>query len=427
MNVGISQVASIESWLRPLTLGVVSIAAIVTPLGLYDAVVPADDPVQQAFKYAPDPSPMGFATPPRSDLGFSRLCGFSTYTSCPSSNVVSNPTRENGVVTADYPYGYDTTIPQNLTEIFQSGLENMDKTVSSIFDIEYRSYEHIVDQDMNNGSRYLVGAFRQIETLALKDDIRPVEGLIVDTKTGGIGFRNHTIPEPLTYGSKWSEDLLFIEPETQCVDTNITLDFTISELLQASNLMLTDRGGFANLNHEYPEIEEKDTQTNPDLQARAYKAAWVNNAMTMFFLNISNPADGYPEPFVYLDSAVGKQISLPKPSRMKPYYDALASSIDWGSFLNTPLSTDTLARSVDYPNQKRQKDTSEPSKTLNQEDGANPKDTSKPTKTSNSNPTSDVEGLFSPSDSNPGPVKYPNPFHISTKNFTIARMLFILF
>lgn len=431
MNVGISQVASIESWVRPLALGVVSIAAIITPLGLYDAVVPTENPVDQVFKYAHDPSPMGFGTPPRSDLGFNRLCGYFSAITCPSSVVVANSTWEKGESSSNYPYGYNTSIPHNLTEIFQSGLENMDETVSSLFDIEYRSYENRKDPLFNNGSQYLVGAFRQIETLALNDDIRPVEGLVVDTKTGGIGFRNHTIPEFLAYGAEWSEDLLFVEPETHCVDTNTTLDFTISVREKLSDLMLTDRGGFANLNHDYPEVDENDTQANPDLLARAYMAAWTNNAMTMFFLNISNPAGGsYPEPFMYMNSTVGKQFPLPEPLRRKLYYDALLTSVDWGSFLNTPGSNSSLARSVIPPNQKRQedpdesseqKDSSKPTKTSNQKDGANPAGTS--TDVPDTNPSSDLGGLFdSDGTTNPGPVKYANPFQVSEKNFTFARM-----
>lgn len=396
--------------MRPLALGVVSIAAIVTPLGLYDAIVPLDDPVDQLFKYAPDPSPMGFGTPPRSALGFNRICGDFYYTPCPNSGVIANETREGGQVTVDYPYGYDSTIPQNMTEIFQSGLETMDQTVSSLFDIEYRTYENIVDQDINNGSRYLVGAFRQIETLALNDDVKPIEGLVVDTKSGGIGFRNHTIPEPLTYGASWSEDLLFIEPETQCVDMNTTLDFTISQD-RVSNLAITDRGGFVNLNHEYPEFEENDTQANPDLQSRAYMAAWLSNAMTMFYLNVSNPAEPSPEPFTYMDSTVGKRFPLSPPKSMSLYWDAFMTSTKWGSFLNVPSSQGTFARAVDSSSQKDQTDTGESS---------NPKDTSKPTKTSNTKQTSSP-GNSSASGSD---IKYPNPFYVNEKNFTFARTYF---
>ncbi|KAK2761138.1 hypothetical protein FQN54_001659 [Arachnomyces sp. PD_36] len=426
VNVGISQAANIESWVRPLALGVVSIAAIVTPLGLYDAVVPLDDPVDQVFQYAPDPSPMGFATPPRSDLGFNRICGYFQYSTCPGSDTIVNTTWEDGIMTAKYPNGYDSSIPKNLTDAFQSGLETMDQTVSSVFDIEYRSYQHIVDEVVNNGSKYIVGAFRQIETLALNDKLQPVGGLIVDTKDGGIGFRNHTVPDPLEYGATWSEDLLFIEPETQCVDTNTTLDFTLSEQLRVANLVITDHGGFVNLNHEYPEVERNDTQANPDLQARAYMAAWVNNAMTMFYLNVSNPAEPSPEPFTYMDSTLGKRFPLPVSALTPVHWDALLTTVEWGSFLNLPPSSSSLARSLDSLNQKRQKDsnaspdqkdTSKPTETSKQNSGGSPNDTSKPTKSSDPKQTSSPGGDSGDSED----IEYPNPFYVGASNFTFAQ------
>jgi len=61
----------------------------------------------------------------------------------------------------------------------------------------------------------------------LREDIIPVDGLIVDLKDGGLGFRNHTIPLGSGQGARWDEDILFVVPETTCVDTNLTLAFNI--------------------------------------------------------------------------------------------------------------------------------------------------------------------------------------------------------
>jgi len=84
--------------------------------------------------------------------------------------------------------------------------------------------------------------------LLLDDAQEAVEGLIVDTNTGGIGFWNHTVPFTLKFGSVWSEDISFILLETECVDTNLT-EFSIpSDRLYGgvADIALTDRGGFAN-------------------------------------------------------------------------------------------------------------------------------------------------------------------------------------
>lgn len=80
----------------------------------------------------------------------------------------------------------------------------------------------------NNESDYLVGTYRQIQTLILDETIKPVEGLIVDAKSGGLGFRNHTVPANSEHGATWAEDLLFILPETHCENTNLTIEFTVA-------------------------------------------------------------------------------------------------------------------------------------------------------------------------------------------------------
>lgn len=138
---------------------------------------------------------------------------------------------------------------------------------------------------------------------------------MVDMKNGGIGFRNHSAPVWQPYGSVWTEDLLFIEPETACVDTNITLDFSISgdsSMGDIVDLVLTDRGGFVNINHTYPRWDRDSGQTHPDLWLRAYKAAWLNNAYTMAFMNVTNFRNETTNTsaFAYLNSHMGKEFSL---------------------------------------------------------------------------------------------------------------------
>jgi hypothetical protein len=94
-----------------------------------------------------------------------------------------------------------------------------------------------------------------MQSLILNNDTEAVEGLVVDTKQGGIGFRNHTIPMDFKHGATWTEDLLFVEPETVCININLTIDYTIKRndtgTYNIGDVLLTDRGGFANLVRQF--------------------------------------------------------------------------------------------------------------------------------------------------------------------------------
>lgn len=87
------------------------------------------------------------------------------------------------------PYGYNASIPDIVTEIYSSGVGN-NTTISNYFDIQYRRYQSTVDPTVNNGSKFLVGTYRQMQSVVLNDAVQAVEGLIVDTVNGGVGFRN---------------------------------------------------------------------------------------------------------------------------------------------------------------------------------------------------------------------------------------------
>jgi len=135
----------------------------------------------------------------------------------------------------------------------------------------------------------IVAAYRQLSLLILDENVKAREGLIVDMQSGGVGFRNHTAPLPsFQYGSTWSEDILFIEPETQCVNLNITLDFKLP-LDSTSNhfveeLVLTDRGGFSAFSRTSQRFDiSSNGQTDLNLKARAFKAAWLNNFWTLVY------------------------------------------------------------------------------------------------------------------------------------------------
>jgi hypothetical protein len=335
--------------LKPLALLIVTAAAIVTPLGLYDTILPGRSPQQVPFSYVSDLSPMGYGTPPRSDLGFNRWCGDGLPVVCPGSDTVISYSRNGTTFTATMPYGYDSRIPRTKVQLFQSGLTEQSETVSSIFDIQWRSYTTQQGQDVNNGSTVLVGGYRQLTTLILDDAIEAVEGLIVNTISGGIGFRNHTIPSGIPLGATWTEDLLFIEPETQCVNTNLTLDFSLGSWNstfvggEITDLVITDRGGFVNLNHTHPHYDRTKPELNADLTGRAYKAAWLFNVHIALIFNVTRPNPGA---FGYLNSHVGK--SFPLQGTVFPSVDALSTSTfedSYSDLFGWPLTNSTLGPS----------------------------------------------------------------------------------
>jgi hypothetical protein len=183
--------------------------------------------------------------------------------------------------------------------------------------VQYRQQATSTSFNINNET-YQKASFRFLASRILSDSWTPIEGLIVDYKTGGIGFRNHTAPASLQLGAEWTEDLLWWTPETACVDTNLTLRSQqalpfgsgISTLKQDVRY-LVDQGGFANINRISPQVEwgwgyGKNVQINPRLRDRAYAAAWLNNVLTMYFMNISDPNTNRSR----ISSSVGDQYEL---------------------------------------------------------------------------------------------------------------------
>jgi hypothetical protein len=199
--------------------------------------------------------------------------------------------------------------------LFTSG--KVSSTVASLFDIQWRSFR-LSRQPSGYygpiGNPFSEGYYRQVSQLILEDDIRAVEGLIVDTKIGRVGFRNHTVPVDAPDGAKWTEYILFIEPEAHCVNTNLTLDYFYraneTGLGEFANWALVDHGGFVNLPYVKPIVHPSNFQTDPAFRDRAFRAAWSHNMLLMQYLNVTtNGSDGIA-PFAYMNSKVGKSFPL---------------------------------------------------------------------------------------------------------------------
>ncbi|KAH8692249.1 hypothetical protein BGW36DRAFT_348467 [Talaromyces proteolyticus] len=280
--------------LRSAVYVIISVAAFVTPLGLKDAIKVGEETTLQ-FQYINDNSSFKFGTPPRYSQ-FARLCGYMLNVNCPGSfggmATFSNATGWYEIPTTPDAI-INTTIPSNYLEMFSSATSSPGTTLSGLFDIQYRVWSVSVDEKSNidGGKPYATGTYRGMDNMILSNGVVLIEGVVADMTNGGVGYRNHTVPSNIPYGATWSEDLTWVEPITECVDTNLTIQFHLgSEDSEPSNVSLVDNGGFTNLAREYPEGLWNDRQ-NPDLRARAYKGAWINNALTAIYLNVTRPGD----------------------------------------------------------------------------------------------------------------------------------------
>lgn len=311
-NVNPSVVGAV--YLGIFTTILIAATAVITPLGLYDAVV-SRKPQSISFSYAQDMTPFGYGTLPRNDMGFNRICGRG-FISCPGSNfsVIRTVNPDNLTINTEWPDGYYTNISLETQNLWASGLDAMENSVSNIFDIQWRSYE-VRQQNLSsmlpdryndsfssagmyydNGSPYVVGGYRPVQSLLSSNGFEIIEGLVVDLARGGIGFRNHTIPSQSSHGATWTEDILFIVPETSCVDNNLTVDYDLKEdallysLGPGGILRLTDHGGFANLNStvNVEGMRMNSSQDTVRLHDRALAAAWYSNSLTMLYMNLTN-------------------------------------------------------------------------------------------------------------------------------------------
>ncbi|BCR95398.1 uncharacterized protein AKAW2_20338S [Aspergillus luchuensis] len=342
-STGVSKRILTYSWLQLIAAVLVSVTGIVTPLGLYDTIGPQDNPTDVLFHYAPDTSAFGKATPSRDGYKSLRMCYADEDPDTPEGCPGAPPNRED---MDDITEAYSVW-PSSIS-LFTSG--NVSATVSSVFDVQWRSFRsstQIVPGASPTGSVFSQGYYRQISQLILDEDLLAVEGLIVDSKAGRIGFRNHTIPANLPMGAEWTEDILFIEPESRCVNTNLTVDYNYDPQAQFSsfstdnmyntdlrNLALVDRGGFVNLSHERYDINASNFQENAALYERAYNAAWRHNMLIMQYFNVTTNGSDGRVPFEYMHSELGKRFSLANISTNFVEPMTVQTDSGYGSFLD---------------------------------------------------------------------------------------------
>ena len=171
----------------------------------------------------------------------------------------------------------------------------------------------------------------------LHNTTEALEGVIVDTVNGGLGYRNHTLPENLPLGGLWSEEITWIEPRTECVDTNLTFEFSMgNDKLNYSKVELVDNGGFANSERSLPYPDQTELSQDPDLSIRALHGAFASVALMMFYFNVSYPNNTGPR-----NTSLGRRFTIQESWTSDLY------SMELGTILSPKFIRTTTA---DYQN-----------------------------------------------------------------------------
>lgn len=305
--------------------------------------------------YVRDYSPIGNATKSRTTYSANRLCEYKVVLNCPGQEhgLTVYPNGTGSVNNGDSSDAYiSSQIPKNISDIFSSASLSARGNVAGALDIEYRSFIVGTDPDtttpsiIDQGRPRTQGRYQTYNTLLLNDRYDVIEGLVVDSKTGGIGFRNHTMPADPALGAEWTEGLLWLQPETACVSANLSFDYRLDNTGSPTGRVFTDRGGFAKLTESYPEIDLTDPQSRPELLARAYKAAVLNNynLMTYFKVSRDNTSVGKTFQFSNANSTAGgsnriyldRFLDQASPLLANQYVDVEYSGTDSGNSTKWP-------------------------------------------------------------------------------------------
>lgn len=308
----------ILNWLQIIFTVVLAIAAVLTPAGLYDTIRQDTSLTPTTFSRAQDEGVFGISSQISNEWPW-RICqgyywlndSIRMDVNCPGSNQPFTVTQNSSGYYQDWEgTTHFVSVNKSRAEIYHSGLADLEYTVSSFFDIKARRIKRSAGPDTDG---YLpVDAFKYLQNVIDANRYQVIEGLVVDAVNGGIGFRNHTIPENVPLGTSWKEDLLFWELDAACVDLNLSFVFDVS-YVNSSKLVtsdipfsLVDDGGFANLDlnaqPEYPAVTQDDLSLHQRTQTTAYWALWWT--MRQPLMNLSDTTTGDPDPSL---SAIGQQ------------------------------------------------------------------------------------------------------------------------
>ncbi|KIJ28520.1 hypothetical protein M422DRAFT_189643 [Sphaerobolus stellatus SS14] len=245
----------------------VAISAAIAPLGLKVGPTLLSAETLNAASHVQDTSPIGLATSPRQNYTYDRICGSFDPVACPGNG-------DNG----------------NTSVISPEIIQRFNSTPWGPFSMQFRRFF-----TGRGGYNYTMtyGSVGIVESFILREDMFIVDGLVVDLgDSPGVGLLNHTIPTNIPHGATWSQDILWLEPETTCVNMNLTLDYVIDSQGSPKELFnLTDRGGFVNLTRDYPQLNRDGQIIN--LYEHAYKGAVLSIDGTLQSFNNMTRNESY--------------------------------------------------------------------------------------------------------------------------------------
>lgn len=303
------------------------LSSIITPLGLHETNKFADQS-NVAFKYVPDLSGFGNNTMTRPRMPLSRDCHIETYF-CPGAIAPGSEYHQASYNTSANPKHTATTqIPNNTTSMFTSATNGT--SIASIFDIQFRTWENHTSAYFNKGQPYPRGIVQYLTSLLPTNDVELLEGIVADMRSGGIGFRNHSVPMGISHPSQWTEDILWLEPDISCVNTNLSFRIELGDdpLSKVKSLAMVDGGGFTNL-HPIDPLESfpRANYSSPDVLSRAYLAARASNYLTAIRLNATDP-DNFNS---NVKSQIGRSFNLTGISGAKDIFSDMTASSDYMS------------------------------------------------------------------------------------------------
>lgn len=303
---------TISSTLSVIILGV---AGVVAPLGLDEGIV-ATDPRDSQFVYRPDEGSVGKGTLQRDGYEYSRFCGAARYIACPSQEFPRGygfdpkyrsffTKKEDEDFLENNKPALSSKIPANLTSAFRVPREfSLHNTIAGPFDVQYRDFSYIVDRNPNKatgqfdmGEPITVGNYRSYGQNILSSDYQVIEGGVVDRINGGYGFLRHARPKDVKYRADWKADLLWMAPESACVDNNVSIVYkyayntkvfdAVDDSPTMSEASIRDYGGLKFMPEDYPFIDLNKSQEDPLLYDRAWKAAVLSNFNIYVSLNLT--------------------------------------------------------------------------------------------------------------------------------------------
>ncbi|GAB5588774.1 hypothetical protein Unana1_03674 [Umbelopsis nana] len=265
-SLGVQRSINVMAQLALVGTLLTTLTGVITPLGLQDIEV-SRAPSSQNLNYIADAGTMGLATTPRSKYVEGRLCSNWPSAACPGSPLTVNNGSSSVV----------TTIPANVTAKFSS------PNAEGPQNIQYRQYSTQIQGGVNSDQPSPIGSLTRLQSFIPSNSIVAAEGVIVDmTDTPGVGIIQHTFPSD-NEGSSWTRDILWLEPVSECVDTNLTVQYKISDYdLKTpitNSTVVVDKGGLASLTTSQPS-PYNDTSDFIDLAYHAYTGAvWGNLAL----------------------------------------------------------------------------------------------------------------------------------------------------